>query len=137
MKEPKVIIDSNVLVSILKGSKSLSALYKAFKQKRFKLIISSEILKELAAVLYRPSLGINPKDIKELFKLIKMKAIRVKPRRLHIDICRDPADNFILELALESKADFIVTGDKDLLVLKHFRKIPIVTPKKFINRLKK
>jgi hypothetical protein len=137
MKEPKVIIDSNVLVSILKGSKSLSALYKAFKQERFKLIISSEILKELAAVLYRPSLEISSKDIRKLFKLIKMKAIRIKPRCLHIDICRDPADNFILELASEAKADFIVTGDKDLLVLKSFRKIPIITPKEFIALLKK
>jgi hypothetical protein len=137
MKELKIVIDSNILVSILKGSPGLSSIYTAFKEGRFKLVISTEILKELAAVLYRPRLQIDHDDIKELFRLIKMKAIRLKPRTQLINASRDLKDNFILELAVESKADFIVTGDKDLLVLKSFRDIRIVKPKEFLKQLKK
>lgn len=137
MKELKVVIDTNILVSILKGSRGLSSIYTAFKLGRFKLVISTGVLEELAAVLYRPRLQIDPTDIEELFRLIKMKAIRVKLGTQFIKACRDLKDNFILELAIESKADFIVTGDKDLLTLKSFRGIPIVKPREFLTHLKK
>ena len=137
MREPKVVIDSNIIVSILKGSATLSLIYAAFKEGRFRLIISAEILKELSAVLYQPRLRIDHQDIKELFSLIKLKAIRLKPRIKLTNACRDPKDNFILELGMEAKADFIVTGDKDLLMLKSFHGISILTPKEFLTRLKK
>ena len=135
MKELTAIIDTNVLVSILKGSRGLSSIYTAFKTNNFKLVVSDEILKELAAVLYRSHLKIDHRDIKELFRLIKMKALRVKSRPSSIDVCRDPKDNFILELACQTKADFIVTGDEDLLVLKSFRDTLIIPPQEFIRRL--
>ena len=52
-------------------------------------------------------------------------------------LCRDRKDNIVLECAAAVKADFIVTGDKDLLCLKIFRKTRIVPPKKFLEILKK
>lgn len=137
MKELKAVIDTNVLVSILKGSRGLSSIYTAFKTGQFKLIINDQLLRELAAVLYRPHLRINPADIRELFRLIKLKAIRVKSGPLSVTACRDPKDNFILQLAAEAEADFIVTGDKDLLVLKSFTGISIITPRQFVNLLSK
>jgi hypothetical protein len=126
-------------VRILKGSAVLLPIYAAFKDGRLKLVVNSEILKELAAVLSRPRLHIDRTDIKELFRLIKLKAVRfdLKPSSRLSDACRDPKDNFILELAIQADADFIVTGDKDLLVLNSFRGIPIITPKAFIGRLNK
>lgn len=136
MKELKVVIDSNILVSILKGSAVLSPIYTAFKEGRLKLIVNSELLKELAAVLSRPCLHIDRTDIKELFRLIKFKAVRLKSITSLPRICRDPKDNFILELAVVSDADFIVTGDKDLLVLKSFRGIPIIKPREFLKQIK-
>ena len=137
MKEPKVVIDSNVLVSILKGKPNLSSIYTFFKGGRFKLVVSAEVLRELAAVLYRPHLKIDSRDIKELFRLIRAKSLRIELPPPFINACRDPKDNFILELAVGAKADFVVTGDKDLLVLNPFRGILITTPKEFLARLKK
>lgn len=137
MKELKVVIDSNILVSILKGKPNLSLIYTFFKEGKFKLVVSAEILKELAAVLYRPHLKINPSDIKELFRLIKEKAIRVTLSHPFINVCRDPKDNFILELAVKSGADCIVTGDEDLLVLSPFEGLPIITLKEFLSRLRR
>lgn len=52
-----------------------------------------------------------------------------------IEECRDPKDNKILEVAVEGKADVIVTGDKDLLVLHPFRGIPIIGPAEFLALL--
>ncbi len=51
-----------------------------------------------------------------------------------IFVCRDPKDNMILELAVAGNADFIVTGDQDLLTLNPFRKIKIVNPVNFLKK---
>jgi predicted nucleic acid-binding protein len=51
-----------------------------------------------------------------------------------ISACRDPTDDKFLELAVSGRADLIVTGDADLLVLNPFRDIPIVTPAAFVQR---
>ena len=50
-----------------------------------------------------------------------------------INVCRDPKDNMILELAVSGRADVIVTGDQDLLVLDPFQGIRIVTPEAFLE----
>ena len=51
-----------------------------------------------------------------------------------IDICRDPKDNKFLELAVSGEADFIISGDRDLLVLNPFRSIEIITANDFLTR---
>ena len=52
-------------------------------------------------------------------------------------MCRDPDDVKVLSLAVDSKADYIVTGDKDLLVLKKYEGIPILNPRSFSDILRK
>ena len=51
-----------------------------------------------------------------------------------ISICRDPKDNYLLALAKDSQADFLITGDKDLLVLEKFENTVICTLTDFINK---
>mgnify|MGYP001617995340 CR=1 FL=1 len=136
MKKLNVVIDTNILVSILKGSTYLAPIYFAFKEDKFKLVVNSEIIKELAAVLYRPHLKIASNDIKELFRLIKLKALRVKIQPLSISTCRDPKDNFILEIAQAVKTCIIISNDKDLLSLSPFGNIPIITPEEFLDKIK-
>ncbi len=59
-------------------------------------------------------------------------------RRLtSIEICRDPDDNKFLEIAIDGKADHIISGDKDLLALNPFQGIPIIKPADFIALLEK
>ena len=50
-----------------------------------------------------------------------------------VNVCRDPKDNHILALAHEADANFIVTGDKDLLVLENYKETKIVTPADFLT----
>jgi len=49
------------------------------------------------------------------------------------EVCRDPKDNFLLSLSLDGRADFLLTGDKDLLVLEKFAETKIVTMSEFLN----
>jgi uncharacterized protein len=134
MEKPKVIVDTNILVSILKGSVNLAPIYAAFRNDKFILVVNQPLLKELAFVLSRPRLKINSADVRELFRVIKLKAFYVKnSSELRVTACRDPKDNFILELAAHANADFIVTGDKDLLELLKYQSCAIITPRKFIE----
>ncbi len=51
----------------------------------------------------------------------------------HVKQCCDPKDDKFLELALSGKADCLITGDKDLLILNPFKNIPIISPSDFLN----
>ena len=59
----------------------------------------------------------------------------VEPQPLPARVCRDKSDDIVLATALAGKADVIVTGDDDLLVLKRFRGIRIVSPRQFLESL--
>ena len=78
------------------------------------------------------SLGNN--DIKELASLIQSSA-RITSSPVKIQFCRDPKDNIVLECAIAGEADFIVTGDNDLLCLNSYRSIRIITPAHFLKIL--
>lgn len=73
------------------------------------------------------------KRFKELIKSDTMLVIPTKK----LTLCRDPKDNILLETALEGDADFIVTSDKDLLVLKSRVGIPIVSARQFLQIIAK
>jgi predicted nucleic acid-binding protein len=59
----------------------------------------------------------------------------VKPEPLPKRVCRDPDDDVVLATAVAGRADFIVTGDDDLLVLKRFRGIRILSPRQVLEML--
>lgn len=62
-------------------------------------------------------------------------AIHVEISRRLAGVCRDPKDDFILECASIGNADCIVTGDKDLLSLKTYRDIEILTPRQYLDKI--
>ena len=76
---------------------------------------------------------IRPKDRFVFINRIMRKAIFVEVNH-KINECRDPKDNKFLELALSGKADCIISGDEDLLILNPFRGIPILTANEFLDR---
>lgn len=132
------VIDTNIFISGLLSSASCRKIFLSFKEEGFSLILSEMLFEELKFVTERPKfhLLIDSEERKEVMSFIKSHAIFVKPKE-KVNICRDIRDNKLLECALEAKSDFIVTGDKDLLVLKSFRGIPIITAKEFLRRLRK
>ena len=127
----KVVIDTNIWVSYLLGS-LLQGIDEKKHTKEIKVVVSDEMLKEISKVSSRPKFKniFTAKRIKELFSLLDSYAIVVSPSQ-KVNVCRDGKDNFLLEVALEGEADYLVTGDEDLLVLDPFHNTKIVKPKDF------
>ena len=136
MKSKNVILDTNLWISFL-ITKKFSKLDDFILNGKIKLIFSEELIEEFITVTKRPKLKkyFNDSDIQELLHLFDTFGILMNVTTEVTD-CRDPKDNFLLSLAVDSNADYLVTGDSDLLVLKNINKTKIVTWSKFINDIK-
>jgi putative PIN family toxin of toxin-antitoxin system len=129
------VVDTNALISrLLPTSVSAHAVQKALSSGD--LIVSDATLQELADVLGRPKFNkyLSPEERREFFQLLSRVAIRIEVLR-PIKACRDPKDDKFLELAINGRADAIITGDEDLLVLHPFFGIPILSPKSFLDQM--
>ena len=133
MKPLRIILDTNLFVSILLGSKTLAPLETFVRNGRARLIISPAQIGELTEVLRRPHFKFEPDEMEALLDWIKSDAILVTPQKIPKPVSRDPKDDFLLAAAVAGKADALVTGDKDLLVLGSYEGIPIMTSSKFLT----
>jgi uncharacterized protein len=96
------------------------------------LLICTQIEDEVVRVM-RDKFHRDPKEVRELLADSIPNAIRVIVTGRLSGVCRDPKDDFILECAETGKADLIVTGDKDLLSLKTYETIKILTPRQYLD----
>ena len=130
-KTIKVIIDTNLFVSFLIG-KQLQGLKGLLINFHIELIFAEQNIQELRIVTQRPKFKkyFKAEDMNDLIELIKaigqIYTIDKVP-----NICRDPKDNYLLELARKGKADYLVTGDTDLLEIGKYKGTKIVTIKEF------
>ncbi len=129
MYRARVVIDTSVFVSrlLLPASIPAQAVRQAVEEAQ--ILMSEEVLRELAEVLSRPKF--NPYvtvQERQHFLGLLTRIVEMVPIIHTVNECRDPKDNKILELALSGEADFILTGDRDLLTLNPFRNINIITP---------
>lgn len=129
------VFDTNCLISasILPGSLMRSAFDKALKLGS--IASSQEVFEEYIQILFRKKFDkyfFTDEERLFIINLISIKLLDFKPKEI-IKACRDKNDNKFLELAIESNAACIITGDKDLLVLHPFRDIPILKAIDFLN----
>ena len=138
-KELKVVLDTNVLVSALLFKDELSKLLFPLKQKKFILLFSEETLNEFIKVLHYPKFSLTEDEIEYLlqFEILPYSKIVEVTFKFDKEICPNKDDQKFLELAVSAKANYIITGDKDLLNLKEINKIKILSPKEFLSLLKK
>lgn len=135
-KSVKVIFDTNVWISFLIG-KRLAKIKQHISDKSIIIITTEQLLLEIKNVTSREKLKkYFPKEnVKELIELLDTIAEKVVIKQKYF-INRDPKDNFLLDLMDFSKADYLVTGDKDLLELNPFLTAQILTPAEFEKLLK-
>ncbi len=136
MKSKRFVLDTNVLVSAALFENSLP--HKAFEKanKMGKLLVSTATLQELEKVLERTKFDkYLSLDKRKTFLAYIAQNAELVPVTLTIEACRDTKDNQFLEVAVCGKADAIITGDTDLLVLHPFENIPILSPKDFLEIL--
>lgn len=130
----RIIIDTNLWVSFL-ISKDYSKLDEIIFVQKVSLVFSQELLDEFLEVANRPKFRrfFAAKDIEEILETIDEYADFVKVKS-KIELCRDPKDNFLLSLSADGKADYFLTGDKDLLDLVNFGKTEILTISQFLTK---
>ncbi len=125
----RAVLDTNVFISALFWRGAPYRVFQAGLRKEFALICSVDILEEVGFTLIR-KFDFPLEQTKAFLQIISANAEIVTPQKIK-RIVRDSNDDKIIACALNGGADYIVTGDKDLLVLKGYRSMKIVTPKKF------
>jgi hypothetical protein len=129
----RVIIDTNLWISFL-ISKNYSQLDGIILSRKSTLIFSEELLNEFLTVIKRPKFRrfFNLEETENLIDIIQEYAQFIEVTS-EVTLCRDVKDNFLLSLSKDSQADYLITGDKDLLELKEFESTKILTMTEFIS----
>lgn len=123
-KPPVVVIDTNILISYLFGGATISSLIDAVEDDNYIPALSPYLEQEFIDTMRKPKISrrVDIADALDFMRDWKNFVNFVKPR-YKVTVCRDPNDNEILACALEASAEFVITGDKDLLVLDIFHGI--------------
>ncbi len=134
----RIVLDVNVVISgLLRPQGKPGHLLRLWQAGRFELLYSPALLDELIAVVIRPRLqkiGLRSEDARVVMDYVTEFGVLILPLE-RVNACRDPKDNHILDIALTGRADAVVSGDADLLVLHPFQKIPVLTPADFLASL--
>jgi len=130
----RAVVDTNVLVSGLLRWSSIPGQTLAKVLDSGILLVSDATMSELADVLARPRLDpfVSSDDRKQFLLEVGCTAEFVPIVQL-VGECRDPNDDKFLEVALNGRADVIVTGDRDLLAMHPWRGVKIFSPGDFLN----
>lgn len=127
----RVIVDTNVFVSGIIWAGKPSQIVSKWLKSEFLLILSEELLTEYLEIIVRLS---KKPELEKYWQSLLIRTAEFVTVDQTVDICRDPDDNFILALGLTSKADYLITGDQDILSLTNFP-IEIRTPAAFLNEV--
>jgi putative PIN family toxin of toxin-antitoxin system len=124
-----VLLDANVLISAVAGRGLCEAVVE-YCLEEHEIIVSDELLQDVRDKLLT-KLKVSPAAVAEFCQLLEYNGKGLSAIRVPANACRDPDDLHLLGLAQANKAAFLVSGDKDLLVLGHYQGTRIVTPRQF------
>jgi putative PIN family toxin of toxin-antitoxin system len=135
MDKLRFVIDTNVLVSSVLIANSPSDLSLKIIRKIGNILFSETTFQELEEVLNRQKFNRYVDLNIRLQFLAKLKLeLDLITIQENIKICRDSKDDKFLEVAINGKANYLITGDQDLLILNPFRQIEIITINEFLTR---
>ena len=129
----KILIDTNILISGLFFHGLPNQLLQEIDFKKFQVCINKEILDEYEEQIYKKI--INPKyklnrELNERF----FRSLQSFEKKSDLKVSRDPKDDKFINCAIDAKAIYIVSGDNDLLTIKNFAGIEIVTAREFYDK---
>jgi putative PIN family toxin of toxin-antitoxin system len=135
-KSLRLVIDTNLWISFI-ISKKLNLLEPILLSKNTKILFSSELVEELQATITKPKLKkyFSENALEEMLTVFDpyIDFITVKST---VSICRDPNDNFLLALSKDGKANYLLTGDNDLLDIGKYKKTIIIKISEFLEQNK-
>lgn len=132
-QKDRIIIDTNIWISFLLIKKS-SEFDNLIAEGKVLLLYNQELINEFIAVTKRNKFKkyFDLKDVESMILMIRNRAQLIDVNS-QVTICRDLKDNFLLALAKDGKATHLITGDKDLLILKKYHKTKILTLSEYIS----
>ena len=132
----RALLDTNILISAIFWKGSPRKVSDAAASLKFEALTSTFILQEVERVLLRGPFSVPPIRIQQILRDILSYTTLVYEKKVGKKIkSRDPNDQKILEAAIGSGAQFLVTGDRDLLVLNTIQNLKIISPTDFLTIL--
>ena len=131
----KIILDVNIWVSAFISPKMLQHVQSLILQDGIDIIACQELLEELRQTMQRPKFKkyLSSERILLAIELVEQSAIFINSQSI-VQLCRDNKDDYLLALAKDAQADFLLTGDKDLLVLNPFEKTHIIKLSEYLEQ---
>lgn len=133
----RIIIDTNVLISGIFFAGLPGRLLQFWKDGHLTLVASSEIFYEYAEVIRRLGKRYPAIETSDIIDLLAVELEMVKAKKLRESICRDPDDDKFIACALSAKVEIVITGDKDLLVLRTYKGIRFLSPAQFFREVRR
>lgn len=129
----RITIDTNILVSALGWNGAEASVVEMVLESKLELYLSTEILSEFFRVVKYPKFRFADSEIDGFIGRLLSNSVIVNPSQSVKVIIDDPADNKILECALEGKSEFIISGDRHLLSLGEYEGIKILRAVDFLK----
>lgn len=129
----RVVVDTNVFISGLIWGGNPEKVIEGWLEERFTLLISPFLLSEILLTLEK--FEWTEGETNRLREIIEVNAVKIFAKR-QTEVCRDSKDNQVLDLCRDGEANYLVTGDQDLLVLKEYEGVKIVSAKDFVGIIK-
>jgi putative PIN family toxin of toxin-antitoxin system len=124
----RVVLDTNILVSALLFKGDLARIVDLWKKGKIIPVLSRETFAEFEAVLEYPKFSLTRQEIKVIIEEELLPYFEVIEITEDVEgICRDTADDKFIACAVSASADFIVTGDKDLLDMGKYKSVKIIS----------
>jgi putative PIN family toxin of toxin-antitoxin system len=129
----ELVLDTNIFISAFFWGGNPRKIVNRINDNLDFLYTTNEILDEIAQVLTRPKFNVDKANIIHLISAIKEISVCITIKGVVKGVCRDSKDDMVLECGWRCDADYIITGDDDLLSLKNFRGIKIITATQYVN----
>ena len=127
----KAVFDTNVLIAAFLTEGLCSGLLIRSRKQAFHLVLCDDIIREFEGILIK-KFKLTSTDISEISAIASEAASEILHKLNPVpNICRDPNDDMIIACAIDATADYIVTGDEDLLILKKYKDVTIINPRNF------
>jgi putative PIN family toxin of toxin-antitoxin system len=129
----KVVLDTNVIISGIFFSGPPHQILKAWRNKKFQIVISLEILDEYYRVGEELAAQFPEVDLDPILEFVNTKAEIVEAAKLNEAVCDDPDDDKFFACAIAAGVNLIISGDKHLLKMSGYQRIDVVRPRQFVD----
>jgi putative PIN family toxin of toxin-antitoxin system len=127
----RAVFDTNVLIAAFLTEGLCSGLLIRARKQAFNLVLCDDIIREFEGILIK-KFKLTSTDISEISAIVSEAASEILHKLNPIpNICRDPNDDMMIACAIDATADYIVTGDEDLLILKKYKDVIIINSRNF------